>query len=111
MAAIIAGGRKGAFEDPDNGADASKSLPNLEEPGGARHDNADHSQWDSSLGSNVRSAADEEIIDQALEAAEEGDVFNDEETGGKGIPCSKGGWWVTLCEEKMEEFLYKPTNQ
>jgi hypothetical protein len=34
-----------------------------------------------------------------------------EETGGKGIPCSKGGWWATLCEEKMEEFGYKPTNQ
>ena len=34
-----------------------------------------------------------------------------EETGGKGIPCSKGGWWATLCEEKMEEFGYKPTKQ
>lgn len=34
-----------------------------------------------------------------------------EETGAKGYPCVRRGWRRTLCEEKMKEFGYEPTNQ
>lgn len=34
-----------------------------------------------------------------------------EETGGKGYPCFRDGWYRTLSEKKMNELGYKPTNQ